>query len=247
MNKEHMKKNKTYCFDLDQTLCFTKGNDYENSLPILEMIEKVNYLYENQNYIKIYTARGMGSFESNVLKVNEVYFNLTKNQLDTWGIKYHELHLGKISYDFIIDDKSISIDDFKKTIKPKTGIVAGVFDILHPGYIKLFKESKNICDKLIVALHKDSSTQKKNKFKPIFSLEERIEILNSIKYIDDIVTYETEEDLYHILNSLKIDVRILGDDYVNKDFTGKDLNIKINFIDRSHGWSYSILREKMRL
>lgn len=245
MNKESCKSYKTYCFDLDQTLCFTKGNDYKNSLPIPEMVDKVNYLHDNGNCIKIYTARGMGSFQGDIARVNEAYLDLTKNQLNVWGVKYHELHLGKISYDYIIDDKNLTIDDFKKIVQPKVGLVTGVFDILHPGYIKLFKEAKTVCDKLLVALHKDSSVENKNKFKPIISLGERIEVLHSIKYIDDVIVYETEEDLYNLLKSINIDVRVMGDDYINKNFTGKDLNIKIHFADRSHGWSYSNLRKKI--
>ena len=117
-----------------------------------------------------------------------------------------------------------------------TGFLAGAFDVMHPGYIKMFEECKNHCDNLIVALHK--TPEKNGKLKPILSSEDRKYILSSIKFIDDIIEYETEEDLHNILNKLKIDIRFLGDDYKNKNkFTGSELKIKIVYIDRSHDWS----------
>lgn len=123
------------------------------------------------------------------------------------------------------------------------GILAGSFDIIHPGYIKMFIESKNLCDWLIVALHEDPSIERPSKSKPILSLDERKDILLSIKYIDEIISYQKEIDFYNILKEKKIDIRILGDDYLNKDFTGKDLNIKTYFINRSHGWSSTKMKD----
>ena len=119
----------------------------------------------------------------------------------------------------------------------KIGIIAGNFDVIHPGYIHMFDECKNYCDTLLLLLHEDPSIERPEKIKPILSLNERTMILNSLKQIDRIITYKTESDLYEILMNKKIDVRFLGDDYRDKSFTGDDLDIPIHYLDRSHGWS----------
>ena len=119
----------------------------------------------------------------------------------------------------------------------KIGVIAGNFDVIHPGYIHMFDECKNYCDTLLLLLHDDPSVERPEKIKPILSLDERTMILNSLKQIDRIITYKTESDLYEILMNKKIDVRFLGDDYRDKSFTGDDLAIPIHFLDRSHGWS----------
>ena len=120
---------------------------------------------------------------------------------------------------------------------PKIGVIAGNFDVIHPGYIHMFDECKNNCDILLLLLHEDPSIERPEKIKPILSLNERSMTLNSIKQIDQIITYKTESDLYEILMKNKIDVRFLGDDYRDKSFTGDDLDIPIHYLDRSHGWS----------
>jgi glycerol-3-phosphate cytidylyltransferase len=228
---------KIYCFDLDETLCNNFEKDYENSTPIIEMIDKVNYLYEQGNTIKIFTARGMGKFSSDVDKVNDAYYELTKTQLEKWGIKYHELHLGKQSFDYFIDDKNLTIEQFKSMVKPKVGFIAGAFDVIHPGYIEMFQFIKKNCDYLIVGLHKDPSLERDTKLKPVLTTDERKEMLLSLRYIDEVIDYQTELDLMEILESGRIDVGFLGDDYIDKYYTGKGLSIEIKFIDRSHGWS----------
>ena len=83
----------------------------------------------------------------------------------------------------------------------------------------------------------DPSIEWPDKIKPILSLEERIMVLSSLKQIDQIITYQTESDLYKILRKTKIEIRFLGDDYKGKSFTGDDLGIPIHYLDRSHGWS----------
>jgi glycerol-3-phosphate cytidylyltransferase len=119
----------------------------------------------------------------------------------------------------------------------KTGIIAGNFDVIHPGYMKMFKECKQHCDYFVVLLHDDPSVERPEKIKPILSVDERVDILMGIRYIDNVVPYKTEADLLEILHSLKIDVRFLGDDYLTKRFTGDDLNIPIHWIQRNHDWS----------
>ena len=119
----------------------------------------------------------------------------------------------------------------------KIGVIAGNFDVIHPGYIHMFNECKNNCDTLLLLLHEDPSIERPEKIKPTLSLDERKMILSSLEQIDRIVSYRTESDLYEILIKEKIDIRFLCDDYKDKSFTGDDLNIPIHYLDRSHGWS----------
>ena len=129
----------------------------------------------------------------------------------------------------------------------KIGVIAGNFDVIHPGYIHMFDECKNYCDTLLLLLHDDPSVERPEKIKPILSLDERTMILNSLKQIDRIITYKTESDLYEILMNKKIDVRFLGDDYRDKSFTGDDLDIPIHYLDRSHGWSTTKFKKLISL
>tara|TARA_A100001515_G_C4575612_1_gene211223 strand:- start:471 stop:872 length:402 start_codon:yes stop_codon:yes gene_type:complete len=126
------------------------------------------------------------------------------------------------------------------------GIIAGCFDIIHPGYILMFEDAKNVCDYLIIALQSDPTIDRPEKNKTVQTLQERIIILNAIKHIDEIITYDTEEDLYELLKNNSIDVRVLGTDYKDKKFTGDDLNIPIHFHERSHEWSATNLKIKIR-
>ena len=119
----------------------------------------------------------------------------------------------------------------------KVGVIAGNFDVIHPGYIFMLNECQKHCDNLLLLLHDDPSIERPGKIKPILSLEERDMVLSSLKQIDQIITYQTESDLYKILKKTKIDIRFLGDDYKDKPFTGDDLEIPIHYLDRSHGWS----------
>ena len=117
------------------------------------------------------------------------------------------------------------------------GVIAGAFDAIHPGYIYLFNECKQHCDHFLLLLHEDPSIERSEKMKPILSIKERELILSSLRQIDEIITYKTEDDLLRILKNRKIDIRFQGDDYKEKNYTGQDLDIPIHFLDRSHGWS----------
>ena len=127
----------------------------------------------------------------------------------------------------------------------KKGIIAGSFDLIHPGYVRMFKESKKFCKHLIIALQDDPTLERPSKCKPIHTIEERIEILQSISYIDEIVTYNTEAELYELFKVLDYDVRILGDEYRDTNYTGKDLNKEVIWIDRQHDYSTTKLKEKI--
>jgi glycerol-3-phosphate cytidylyltransferase len=109
----------------------------------------------------------------------------------------------------------------------------------------MLKDAKEQCDKLIVGLQTDPTIDKPEKNKPIQSFEERKIQLEAVKYVDEIVEYETENELYELLKTLIPDVRILGTDYIEKSFTGDDLNIPIYFHKRNHDYSTSNLRKKI--
>ena len=118
----------------------------------------------------------------------------------------------------------------------KTGVIAGNFDVIHPGYIYMFDECKEHCDHLVVFLHTDPTIERPQKLKPILSVEERRKILFALD-IPTVISYDTEKELYHMLKDGDYDVRFLGDDYIDKPFTGDDLNIPIHYLNRDHGWS----------
>ena len=103
----------------------------------------------------------------------------------------------------------------------KIGITFSAFDLLHAGHIKMLEEAKTICDYLIVGLQIDPSLDRPQKNKPTQSVVERYIQLKACRSVDEIIPYNTEEDLMDILQSFVIDVRIIGDDYRDKDFTGK--------------------------
>ena len=117
------------------------------------------------------------------------------------------------------------------------GVIAGAFDVIHPGYIKMFKEAKQHCDSLIILLHTQPNIERPNKMPTILSTDERKEILESIRYVDSVIRYTYEEQLYDLLKMGEFDIRFLGDDYKDEPFTGDNLRILIHYLDRSHGWS----------
>ena len=129
------------------------------------------------------------------------------------------------------------------TDKKILGFTAGNFDLLHPGYIITFKEAKRHCDRFIIFLQRDPSLHRKSKYKPVIPLYDRYEALMSIKYIDAVYTYQTEEELYDLIKLFKPDIRILGEDYLGKPFTGDDLPPKVIYTTRSHGWSTTKLKD----
>ncbi len=128
----------------------------------------------------------------------------------------------------------------------KKGFIAGSFDVIHPGYIAMFKEAKEHCDYLVIGLHVDPTIERPEKIKPILDYWDRFNILTSIKYIDQIHPYILENDLLNLLKTIKPNIRFLGDDYINKNITGKDLNIPIYYVDRSHGWSTTKFKELIK-
>ena len=128
----------------------------------------------------------------------------------------------------------------------KTGFTCSCFDLFHAGHIMMLKEAKSVCDYLIVGLQTDPTIDRPEKNKPIQSVFERYVQLEACKYVDEIVVYATEKDLLDILHSYPIDVRVVGDEYKDKDFTGKDLShIEMYYNSRKHSFSTTELRKRV--
>ena len=132
----------------------------------------------------------------------------------------------------------------------KIGITFSTFDLLHAGHIAMLSECKNHCDYLIAGLQTDPTIDRPDtKNPPVQSIVERQIQLNATRYVDEIVVYQTEKDLEDILLTLPIDVRILGVEYADKDFTGKniclDRGIEIVYNKRDHSFSSSSLRKRV--
>jgi len=131
----------------------------------------------------------------------------------------------------------------------KIGFTCSTFDLLHAGHITMLEEAKHHCDYLIVGLQNDPTLDRPEKNSPVQSIVERQIQLAAVKYVDEIVVYNTEQDLIDLLLTLPIDVRVLGDEYKNKDFTGKDIakqrGSKIVFNGRDHSFSSTSLRKRV--
>lgn len=129
------------------------------------------------------------------------------------------------------------------------GFTCSTFDLLHAGHIAMLREAKTQCDYLICGLQVNPSKDRPEKNAPVQTLVERYIQLTAVKYVDEIVCYETEEDLTDILEIFQIDVKIMGDEYKNKDFTGKDIcrrrGIRLYFNKRDHRFSSSSLRRRV--
>jgi glycerol-3-phosphate cytidylyltransferase len=132
----------------------------------------------------------------------------------------------------------------------KTGFTCSTFDLFHAGHIIMLKEAKAQCDYLIVGLQTDPTIDRPDtKNKPVQSIFERYEQLKACRYVDEILVYATEKDLIDILLSYPIDVRILGDEYANREFTGRaqcvSRGIKFYFNKREHTFSTTELRQRV--
>jgi len=128
----------------------------------------------------------------------------------------------------------------------KIGFVASSFDLLHAGHCLFLKDGKEQCDYLIAALQTDPTLDRPYKNKPILSLEERKILLESNKYVNEIIIYDTEKDLEKILQKIKPHVRILGNDYLGKSFTGQGTEKEVYYHDRkSHIISTTTIRERI--
>ena len=132
----------------------------------------------------------------------------------------------------------------------KVGITFSAFDLLHAGHIGMLREARANCDYLIVGLQTDPTIDRPNeKNKPVQTLVERYAQLNALKLVDEIVPYQTEQDLVDILELFQVDVRFLGEEYREKEFSGKDVcrkrGIQLHFNKRDHRFSTSDLRKRV--
>ena len=134
----------------------------------------------------------------------------------------------------------------------KTGLTCSTFDLLHAGHVMMLREAKSVCDHLIVGLQVDPTIDRpKEKNQPVQSLVERYVQLASVQYVDEIIPYQTEKDLEDILQMYPIDIRILGEEYREYEFTGKDIcrarGIELYFNKRDHRFSTSNLRHRVQM
>ena len=131
----------------------------------------------------------------------------------------------------------------------RIGLTASTFDLLHAGHVSMLREAKSQCDYLIAALQVDPSFDRSDKNPPVQTIVERQAQLHAVKYVDEVIVYCTERDLLDIINMYPIDIRILGEEYRLKDFTGKDecrnRGIQIYFNKRDHRFSSSDLRKRV--
>ena len=131
----------------------------------------------------------------------------------------------------------------------RIGFTASAFDLLHAGHVLMLEEAKKHCDYLIVGLQADPSIDRPAKNEPVQTVVERYLQLRACKYVDEIIPYATEQDLEDILSGMLIDIRILGVEYRDKDYTGRDIckkrDIEIIFNERDHRYSSSGLRKRV--
>jgi len=127
----------------------------------------------------------------------------------------------------------------------RVGITASCFDLFHAGHVLMLQEAKEQCDRLVVALQTDPTIDRPEKNKPVQSLVERYIQVQACKYVDDIIPYTTEEDLLNILQCYDWDVRIIGQDYYGKRFTGDELGIEVYYNSRRHSFSTTELRKRI--
>ena len=125
------------------------------------------------------------------------------------------------------------------------GFTCSTFDLLHAGHLLMLREAKSVCDHLICGLQVDPTIDRPEKNKPVQSLMERHIQLSAVEYVDEIIPYETEQELIDLLTHIPIHIRIVGEDYYGKEFTGKDLGIKLHYNKRRHNFSTSGLRQEV--
>ena len=127
----------------------------------------------------------------------------------------------------------------------KIGFTCSTFDLFHAGHIMMLREAKEQCDFLIVGLQTDPTIDRPGKNKPVQTVFERYIQLKACKFVDEVVVYATEKELRDILLSYPIDIRILGEEYRDKEFTGYDISMEYYFNERKHSFSTTELRQRV--
>jgi glycerol-3-phosphate cytidylyltransferase len=131
--------------------------------------------------------------------------------------------------------------------KKRVGFTCGTFDLLHTGHALMLEEARDQCDWLVVGVQSDPSLDRRNKNKPIQAYDERVAMVQSIKWVDEVCCYDTEDQLYNLLIEINPAIRIVGADWKGRKFTGHDLDIAVFFNTRDHDYSTSNLRERVYL
>ena len=129
------------------------------------------------------------------------------------------------------------------------GFACGVFDLYHPGHVLMLEECKKYCDHLTVALNTAEDFDEKinpGKRKPVFSIAERKMVLASVRFVDEVIEYDSEERLTEIMSNGDFQIRFLGDDYKGRPITAPDAIEKIHYLDRSHGYSTTAIVERLK-
>ena len=128
----------------------------------------------------------------------------------------------------------------------KKGITFGAFDLFHAGHVLMLEEAKTVCDYLIVCIQSDPSLDREEKNKPVQSIIEREIQVSGCRFVDEVIIYDSETDLLNIIDQVDWDVRIIGEEYKDKDFTGRDQTLeRCHFNKRPHTFSSSELRERV--
>tara|TARA_A100001201_G_scaffold124480_1_gene108545 strand:- start:348 stop:941 length:594 start_codon:yes stop_codon:yes gene_type:complete len=188
----------TYCFDIDGTICeTTDGGTYESTKPYPSAISAINKLYDDGHTIFLYTARGSVSGKD--------WSELTKNQIDSWGLKYHELKMGKPFYDLMVDDRAINANLWRSNLNKKTALIHGSFDFINSDLCKKLNSLRATekYNNIVAAIQSDPKLDDESLDSPINSLSDRIEVLRSISYINEIIPYRVKSDIKMISEQIR--------------------------------------------
>ena len=216
-----------YVVDVDGTVCNDTRGDYHSAKPIPHRIEYFNKLFDQGHEVHYWTARGGHS------GIN--WSTVTRQQLDDWGAKYTTFATGKKPYDVLVDDRAFNADLFFSVLSKSKIFVNGTFDILHTGHLSMLKYAKNL-GIVTVAIDSDERVKKlKGPTRPVNSEYERKEMLLSLKYVDNVIIFNTDEELRELVG--QHDTMVKGADYKDKPIIGQDVCKELVFFDVIQGFS----------
>ena len=187
----------TYCFDIDGTIC-NKDVEYENAKAYPSLVAKINSLYDEGHTIILYTARGS--------KSGLDWTDLTNQQIKKWGIKCHEVKLGKPFYDLMIDDRAINADLWRSRLNLRTCLITGVFDSINIELCAQLKRLRKKFNNIVLAIQSDPSLEDKSAKPPKTTLEDRITMLKSIRDIDEILVFRVNSDINPIASQIQAEI-----------------------------------------
>lgn len=229
-----------YAVDVDNTLLLTNG-DYTLSTPIQHRVDAVNRLFDEGHHITLFTARGQRSGKD--------YSELTKQQMETFGVKHHRLLFGKPDADVFIDDKALNVVDWDTQLQQGCVWTNGCFDVLHVGHIKMLEfcavEAVRLNCKLVVGVDSDRRVKAaKGSSRPVNCLEDRMAFLAAIKGVSKVVSFDSSEELTNLLAELRPKLMVVGLEYETKEVVGSMHAESIAFFPRYKDHSTTQLLEK---